>query len=282
MTWLSGYTKDTGTPVPEAVGDLLQLFEYIPQVQFWIKDPEGRFLAANQAFVRHFGLKAFREMEGKTDFDLHPHPFAEEYAKDDRIVLSTKRIQANKMELVSELDGTFKWYSTTKIPLKDSEGSYWATAGFTRELAAFPEGGRAEDGRADRMGKVVDRIQKDYAEDLSIVDLAAMAGLSVVQFERNFRKLMRETPSKYINKTRMRAACQLLLRSNRSIVEIARRTGFADAGYFAKRFFLYLRISPSEYRRKYGSAARAGLAAAESAPAPASVAASATMDRSVS
>src|SRR4051812_45794102 len=105
MDIFSNYTKDMGTSVPEAVEDLVQLFEYIPQVQFWIKDPSRRFLAANQAFVHHFGLKTFREMEGKTDFDLHPQPFAEEYAKDDRVVLVTKRIQANKMELVHGLDG---------------------------------------------------------------------------------------------------------------------------------------------------------------------------------
>ena len=45
---LSGYTNISGPSDINAVGDLVQLFEYIPDVQFWIKDPEGRFLAANQ------------------------------------------------------------------------------------------------------------------------------------------------------------------------------------------------------------------------------------------
>jgi AraC-like DNA-binding protein len=248
MEQLSGFANISGLSDIDAMGDLVQLFEYIPEVQFWIKDPEGRFLAANQTIVRHFGLKSFREMEGKTDFDLHPGAFAREYAKDDRMVLFTKRILANKMELMSGLDGGLKWYSTTKIPLKDSAGENWATAGFSRPLTEFPEA----DGRTGGLAKVVDWIQKNYSGDLAVTQLAEMAGLSVVQFERNFRKFMKETPSKYINKTRMGAACQLLLRSDRSIVEIAKSTGFSDASYFAKRFFLYLRISPSEYRRKYG------------------------------
>jgi PAS domain S-box-containing protein len=264
MELLQGYTKPNDVSVPEAVEDLARLFEYIPEVQFWIKDSEGRFLAANRAFIGHFGLKTFREMEARTDIDLHPRPFAEEYARDDRAVLLTKRVLANKLELVSELDGSLKWYSTTKIPLKDAEGGAWGTAGFTRRLTAFPEGTGGGDG-TDRMTSVVERIQKHYAENLAIPDLAALAGLSVVQFERNFRKFMKEPPSKYINKTRMRAACQLLLRTEKPIIEIARVTGFADASYFAKRFHLYLRISPTEYRRKYAigrSATRVPQAAA--------------------
>lgn len=231
----------------EPVADLIQLFEYIPDVHFWIKDRKGRFVAANQAFVRHFGLKAFREMEGKTDFDLHPQPFAQEYTQDDRSVLLSKKVLANKMELVHGRDGSLKWYTTTKVPLQDGRGDWWATAGYTRPVSSFAQDPEQEDG----LTKVVDRIQKHYADDLTISDLAALAGLSVVQFERNFRKFMKETPLKYINKTRMRAACQLLLRSDHPIAEVAKRCGFSDANYFAKRFFLYLRISPSEYRSKY-------------------------------
>lgn len=237
---------------PETLKGLIELFEYIPGVHFWIKDREGRFLAANLAFVKHFGLKSFREMEGKTDFDLHPHPFALEYTNDDRAILLAKKGIANKMELVSELDGSLKWYSTTKVPLQISaEGGkeVWATAGLTRQIEAFVE----DQGDLGGLAKAVDRIQKHYSEELTVADLAEMAGLSVVQFERNFRKFMKETPSKYINKTRMRVACQLLLRSDLSIAEVAEKTGFRDSNYFSKRFFLYLRIPPSDYRRKYGT-----------------------------
>lgn len=231
----------------QAFKELLPLFEYIPGIHFWIKDKEGRFLFANPAFVRHFGLKSFRDMDRKTDFDLHPRPFAEEYSKDDRAVLLAGKIMANKMELVSEQDGSIKWYSTTKLPLRDARGECWATAGFTRMVSAFEPGAGPEDG----LTRAVDRIQNHYADELAISDLAELAGLSVAQFERNFRKAMKETPQKYINKTRMRAACQLLLRSDLPISEVAKRTGFSEAGYFAKRFHLYLRISPSDYRVKY-------------------------------
>lgn len=231
----------------QALQDLVRLFEYIPDIHFWIKDAEGRFRAANPAFVRHFGLKSFRNMEGKTDFDLHPHPFAQEYSQDDRSVLLAKKVIANKMELVSELDGSLKWYSTTKVPLKDAQGRYWATAGFTRPVSDFT----GEAAPVDGLTKVVDHIQKRFDGDLDIPALARMAGLSEVQFERNFRKVMKETPSKYINKTRMRAACQMLLRSDLSVAEVARKSGFSDPGYFAKRFFLYLKISPTDYRLKY-------------------------------
>ena len=124
-----------------------------------------------------------------------------------------------------------KWYSTTKMPIMlsgaDSKKPVWATAGMTRVAEAFVE----DHGDMGGLAKAVDRIQKNYAEELSVTDLAGMASLSVVQFERNFRKHIKETPSKYINKTRMRVACQMLLQSDLPIAEIAEKTGFKDANY---------------------------------------------------
>lgn len=89
----------------ESMRDLVQLFEFIPEIHFWIKDRKGRFLAANEAFIRHFGMKSFREMEGNTDFEVHPFPFAREYSLDDQLVASRKKVLANKLELVREKDG---------------------------------------------------------------------------------------------------------------------------------------------------------------------------------
>jgi transcriptional regulator GlxA family with amidase domain len=75
--------------------------------------------------------------------------------------------------------------------------------------------------------------------------------MSVVQFERRFKRLFRETPLKYVNRIRIRAACQLLLHTALSISDVARRSGFSDPSYFTKRFQAHLRIRPLEYRRKY-------------------------------
>jgi PAS domain S-box-containing protein len=232
--------------------DLARLFDHIPGIQFWVKGKDGRFLGANPAFLAHFGFTSVSQLQGKTDFDVSPPHLAQEYVLDDRNVLATGKALENKMELVREMQGSLHWYTTTKIPLKDAGRQVWGTAGTTRALSVHDEGQE----RIRGLGEVVNFIQENLGGILSVKLLAGRADLSVAQFERRFRKLFRETPLKYINRQRIRAACQLLLHSDLGIAEISRRVGFSDQSYFTKRFFAHLRIRPQAYRRKFAGANR--------------------------
>lgn len=227
--------------------DLARLFEYLPDIQFWIKDAEGRFRSCNKAFAAHFGLSGVREMEGRKDFDLSPDPLALEYVTDDRTVMATGKPIREKLELVREKDGTMYWYATSKVPLRDSRGAVMGTAGFTRRLHGVEEG--LTPGRG--LERATGLIHNKYGEDLSISGLAEAAGMSVDRFERQFRSAFRETPLKYLNRIRMRAACGLLLHTGIAVGDIARQCGFSDQSYFSKRFYAHLRIRPLEYRKKY-------------------------------
>ena len=230
--------------------DLSALFEHIPGVQFWIKDAQGRFLAANAAFYGHFGMRSFAEMRGKTDYDVSPGHLAREYVQDDLAVIKAGRPQSAKLELVRQRDGALHWYATTKVPLRDGRRQAWGTAGCTRRVDMTEAGHPGVKGLAE----VIDHIRENPGSRLSIAGLARRAGMSVVQFERRFKALFRETPLKYVNRMRIRAACQLLLHTGLSVGEVGRRSGFADASYFTKRFQAHLRIRPMEYRRKYAPA----------------------------
>jgi PAS domain S-box-containing protein len=227
--------------------DLVQLFDLIPGVQFWMKDAEGRFTACNRAFAGHFGLSGFAEMAGRTDFDVSPLPLAREYVADDRMVMTTGKALKEKLELVREKDGSLHWYATTKVPLRDARGAVIGTAGFTRHAQGVDEGRKSGKG----LEKATTLIHNAYGNDLTITGLAATAGMSVDTFERQFRATFRETPLKYLNRIRMRAACGLLIHTELPVGDIARQCGFSDQSYFAKRFFAHLRIRPLEYRKKY-------------------------------
>jgi AraC-like DNA-binding protein len=230
--------------------ELLPLFEHVPGIQFWMKDRQGRFLAANEAFIGHFRLQDFSQLKGKTDFDVSPEHLAREYVQDDQTVLASGRVQAEKMELVRESDQSLHWYATTKIPLRDGKNPPWGTAGITRRIDAQEPGYSGIRGMDD----AVRHVEKNYGKPISIGSLAAMVGLSVSQFERKFKILMRESPLKFINRVRIRAACQLLLHTDLSISEVSRSTGFFDQSHFTKRFQAHLRIRPLQYRKKYGQA----------------------------
>ncbi len=228
--------------------DLAGLFEFLTDTQFWIKDKEGRFLACNRAFAAHLGLEGFADLAGRTDLDFSPEHLAREYIKDDQAVIASGKVMEGKMELVREKDETLYWYSTTKTPIRDGRGAVIGTAGIMRKVKRVDESHAPSRG----MDHAIRKIHTQYGEELTIPLLAETAGMSVDNFERKFRMLLRETPLKFLNRIRMRAACGLLLHTDLPIAEIARQTGFSDPGYFSKRFSAHLRIRPIEYRRKYG------------------------------
>lgn len=228
--------------------DLLVLFEQVPGIQFWIKDAEGRFQACNRAFAAHFGLSRPEDLQGRTDFDVSPQHLAREYVADDSAVMKSGKPLQEKLELVRERDGSTHWYATSKVPLRDPGGAIQGTAGFTRRVQDVE--GDSTPGRG--MERAVAQMQTRYGEDLSIASLARTAGMSVDRFERRFRAAFRETPLRHLNRIRMRAACQLLIHTELTVGEIARKCGFSDQSYFAKRFFANFRIRPLEYRRKFG------------------------------
>jgi PAS domain S-box-containing protein len=229
-------------------GDLAHLFDGITDAHFWIKDRESRFLACNRAFAEHFGFSGFGELAGRTDLDVSPEHLAREYINDDKAVVTSGRPIRDKMELVQDGDDSLNWYATTKVPIRDAQGRITGTAGVTRKVLRVEE----ETAPGGSLDKAVKAINTRYGEGWNIPDLAAIAGMSMDNFERKFKLLLRETPLRYLNRIRMRAACGLLIHSEISIGEIAGQCGFADQSYFTKRFFAHFRVKPMEYRRKYG------------------------------
>lgn len=232
-----------------AFGGIAQLFDAAPDIHFWVKDCDGVFQGCNTGFATHFGLSGSKDLEGRTDFDVSPHPLAREYVQDDKTVLASGKPILAKMELVKDRSGALKWYATSKVPLVNRSQRIIGTAG-TMRLIKSPLDSIAP---SRGMDQALTEINTRYGEDLRIPCLAALAGMSVDNFEDKFRGLFRETPLKYLNRIRMRAACGLLIHADLTVGEIAKHVGFADQSYFAKRFYAHFRIRPLEYRRKFRS-----------------------------
>ena len=53
---------------------LLRLFEYLPDVDFFAKDTEGRFVAISAGMLRRVGARSEEDLLGVSDSTIHP-PF---------------------------------------------------------------------------------------------------------------------------------------------------------------------------------------------------------------
>jgi AraC-like DNA-binding protein len=94
-----------------------------------------------------------------------------------------------------------------------------------------------------------------YTEPLGVRDMARAAGLSPAHFSREFRATFGESPHAYLLTRRLERAAQLLLTTDRSVVDICFSVGLSSVGSFTSSFTRTYGLSPTAYRAAFPSAA---------------------------
>lgn len=232
---------------PEALGSGHALLRQVADLAWFAKDREGRFIAANQAFLEMAEQESEAQLLGRTDFDIWPRFLAEYYVKDDRDVMDNGRPIVNKVELVLRRNRAADWFATTKVPLAGAGGAVAGVEGVCRYLKK----GKTALEPVLKLSAVIDHIMEHYAGKTDIPALAALAGLSVKQFERRFKKEYGSAPVQYIQRIRLDAARQLLAGTRLSIAQISRETGFYDSSHFSHQFQKYTGLSPKVFRQSH-------------------------------
>jgi AraC family transcriptional regulator len=102
------------------------------------------------------------------------------------------------------------------------------------------------------LDKAVELLHDRYLEDLSIANVANGIGIHPVHLARSFRRHFRCSPGEFTRFCRLERAVRMLMRSDRSLSEIALESGFADQSQFSRAFARDLGIAPGEYRRAAG------------------------------
>lgn len=95
------------------------------------------------------------------------------------------------------------------------------------------------------------KMERDYAEPISIAELAKSVLMSERHFRRQFLQLYQTTPSDYLLHLRLSAACRMLRAGEDSITQVAMATGFSDCNYFSRVFRRELGMTPSQYRAQH-------------------------------
>ena len=98
---------------------------------------------------------------------------------------------------------------------------------------------------------LVEIIEQQLAEPLSIGQLAAQCALSPYHFARMFRESFGVAPHQYVCARRLNRAQDLLRHSPLALGEIALACGFASASHFTHRFKQALGATPGQYRAAF-------------------------------
>ena len=102
-----------------------------------------------------------------------------------------------------------------------------------------------------RKATIQEVVNAHLFSNISLEQMAQLAGQSLSTFKRAFKEHFNNTPAKYIRAQRMKKAAHLLKASDFSISEIAYQLGYEDSSHFSRLFSQSLQLSPSEYRLKH-------------------------------
>ena len=114
---------------------LRTLIDNLPDY-IYVKDSEGRFVIGNTAVVRQMGLTALDELVGKSDFDFFPQELAERYyAEEQAIIQSGQALYDYEGPTIdTSKEEKSRWISTTKVPLRDTQGEMAGFVGLGRDI----------------------------------------------------------------------------------------------------------------------------------------------------
>jgi len=105
-------------------------------------------------------------------------------------------------------------------------------------------------GQNERLTEIMDYIQTNYREALTLEEVAGLHYLSVPYLSKFFKKQTGKTFSQFLNEIRLAHAVNELVNSSKPITRIALDNGFPNLAAFNRVFNESYQLKPVEYRKQ--------------------------------
>ncbi len=220
------------------------LFDALPDVVFFVKDVDGRYVVLNQTLATRCGYKDKAELIGRTVNEVFPAALASTYDEQDHLVLSGVQEFHDQLELHLYPDHDPGWCLTKKIALRDANKNIVGLAGVSRDLA-MPDQRHPV---YHKIAAAVRHLHTHYEQNIQMADLEQITGLSVAQIERYFHKIFTLTPRQMMTKIRLDAASVMLADMGKTITDVAAACGYQDHSAFSRVFKSTVGVTPREFR----------------------------------
>ena len=101
-----------------------------------------------------------------------------------------------------------------------------------------------------KIQKITSYINKNFDKDISLENIAKEFETSANYLGKQFKNLLGITYNDYINRVRMRFACNLISSTDLSMKEIAHSAGYSSTEYFYSVFKKTIGVTPKVYRKE--------------------------------
>ncbi len=177
---------------------------------------------------------ALDETMGRTDIELSEH-----WNLKDRNIMAVLVAMTTDLE---EGSPAGRLYGDS---LANALAVYLLTRYTTRRYAAEPRRGALP---RYLLKRVLDHIDEHLAADISLAQLATVAGMSAHHFAQLFRLSIGHAPYRYVLIRKIERAKQSLRHPQRSVLDAALDAGFQNPSHFARTFRRFVGVSPSQFQ----------------------------------
>ena len=101
----------------------------------------------------------------------------------------------------------------------------------------------------ERLQPLLDFIERNFSERITLQDAASMARMSRSHFVRFFKQVTGQSLIVYINHARITKAQHLLASTDMTVAEVSQEVGFCHQGYFGMVFHRLAHLTPLHYKR---------------------------------
>ena len=108
----------------------------------------------------------------------------------------------------------------------------------------------------DSQPSIEEIMQNNFSYKLTLEQYAKLSCKSVPTFKREFKKVFKDSPARWVLKKRLKLAAELLANTELPIGEITYETGFENQTHFSRTFKEKYGLTPSRYRIDHQSGDR--------------------------
>jgi len=135
----------------------------------------------------------------------------------------------------------------------DLQSSAFEVAGVAEEMLniIFSELESRQLYSGDDLKKVLNYIDRNIKRGVTLDMAAAYVGMSASYFSKFFKKYMGVNFITYVTDRKIEAAKDMLLHTDRPVVNIAYDLSYSETNYFSKTFKKKVGVTPTEYREQH-------------------------------
>lgn len=199
--------------------------------------------------MSRYGFSSEDEIIGKTDFDLNPSAFAQQYVRDDELVYSSGQPIKGRLEPWFNTRGLPEWHMTSKYPLhKKKTGEVIGVMGVILQIKS-PD---SLPGIARDILPAIQYATNHFREPICVKHMAKLCQCSVRKLQYRFTATLGMSPQIYVMRVRIDHGSLQLKNTEKALFDIAIDCGFSDQSAFTKKFRELMGMVPSTYRKRFG------------------------------